>query len=99
MDKRWGVGINVQSYFQSKYIAGELSELEYNVEMSLLSQIVEYPDGMRRKLREDLEDIWEEHENLDGWDVCGTELCFVDVVKILSHYIQYETKCILYKSR
>ena len=71
LDNPADVGINVQSYFQSKYIAGELSELEYNVEMSLRSQIVEYPAGMRRKLRE-------EHENLDldGWEVCGTELWF-----------------------
>ena len=78
LDNPADVGINVQSYFQSKYIADELSELEYNVELLLRSQIVEYPAGMRRKLREDFDDVWEEHENLDldGWDVCGTELWF-----------------------
>ena len=63
LDNPADVGINVQSYFQSKYIADELSELEYNVELLLRRQIVEYPAGMRRKLREDFDDVWEEHEN------------------------------------
>ena len=78
LDNPADVGINVQSYFQSKYIAGELSELEYNLVNLQHSQLVEYPAGMRRKLREDLQDLWEEHENLDcaGWNVSGTELWF-----------------------
>ena len=66
------IGINVQNYFQSTG--------EYNLFTSIHSQIVGYPVEMRRKTREDLNDVWEEHETLTGWDVCGTELWFFDFV-------------------
>jgi len=75
LDNPEDVGINMFAHFQEELDEGGL---EYNLSDLQHSQIVEYPAGMRRKLREDLQDIWEEHENLecDGWNVCGTELWF-----------------------
>jgi hypothetical protein len=70
LDNPEDVGINIFAHFQ------EEDGLEYNLVSLQHSQIVEYPAGMRRKLREDLQDIWDEHENLEceGWNVFGTEL-------------------------
>jgi hypothetical protein len=77
LDNPEDVGINMFEHFQ------EEGGLEYNLDSLQHSQIVEYPAGMRRKLREDLQDIWEEHDNLTGWNVCGTELWFFGSLTLL----------------
>jgi len=79
LDNPEDVGINMFSHFQKE------CGLEYNLDSLQHSQIVEYPVGMRRKLREDLQYIWDEHENLDcaGWNVCGTELWFFGPLTLL----------------
>jgi hypothetical protein len=66
-------GVNLMEYFEKEYFDGKLN---YSLDDCYCSQVYSYPDGMRRKRKERLDDLWEENDDLeeDGWDITGTEV-------------------------
>ena len=66
-------GVNLMEYFEKEYSNGDL---DYFLDDCYYSHVYSCPDGMRRKRKERLDDLWEEHNDLeeDGWDITGTEV-------------------------
>ena len=66
-------GVNLMEYFKEEYESGDLNHL---LNDCYLSQVYSYPNDMRRKRKEWIDDVWEEHNDLeeDGWDITSTEL-------------------------
>ncbi|MFY7728468.1 MAG: hypothetical protein ACOVRN_03015 [Flavobacterium sp.] len=66
-------GVNLMEYFKEEYFNGKLN---YSLDDCYCSQVYSYPDNMRRKRKEWIDDLWEEHNDLeeDGWDIIDTEV-------------------------
>ena len=66
-------GVNLMKLFEKEYLNGDFN---YNLYDSYGSGVHEYSAGMRKKMKERIDDLWEETEDLeeDGWDIVGTEV-------------------------
>ena len=66
-------GVNLMKLFEKEYLNGDLN---YNLYDSYGSDVHEYSAGMRKRMKERINDLWEETEDLeeDGWDIVGTEV-------------------------
>ena len=66
-------GINIMDYFKEEYESGDLN---YLLDDCYYSHVYSYPHDMRRKRKEWIDDVWEEHNDLeeDGWHITVTAL-------------------------
>jgi hypothetical protein len=66
-------GVNLMEYFKEEYESGDLNCF---LDDCYYSHVYSCPENMRRKRKEWIDDIWEEHNSLeeDGWGITGTEL-------------------------
>jgi hypothetical protein len=74
-------GVNLTAYFQAEYDVGNFSHV---LNDCYYSQVHSYPDYMRRKRKERIDDLWEENQDLeeDDWYITSTEMwvfCEMDV--------------------
>jgi hypothetical protein len=70
-------GINILKHFENEYSNGKLY---YDLDDSNWNEL-EFPKGMTRKMKDKIQEIWDEYGNLDdndddldGWDIIGTEV-------------------------
>ncbi len=65
-------GVNIHEYFKDEYSRGNL---KYNLNDCYRSEICDYPDNIRRKRKERIDDLWGDSDlEEDGWDITDTEL-------------------------
>ena len=75
-------GISILAYFEDEYSNGNLT---YNLDNCYESVVYKYPAEMRRKRKEWIDDLWEEHRDLDkdGWAITSTELWVFEEVTVV----------------
>jgi hypothetical protein len=66
-------GVNLMKLFEKEYLNGDLN---YELYDNYASDVHQYSDGMRTKMKDRIYDLWEENGDLeeDGWDIVETEV-------------------------